>query len=78
MITIEKFVDESINAQEELAEEAETIREESEEAISDAAEESDSIVEPLDDPNVLEAFAQLEGINIAAESIDKKDNTDCK
>jgi hypothetical protein len=79
---VEEFIDESVNAQAELAEEAETIREEAEEAISEAANESDAIVEPIDDPNVLAAFAQLDGINIAAENANENDpnkkNTDCK
>ena len=79
---VEEFIDKSVNAQAELAEEAEAIREVAEEAISEAANESDAIVEPLDDPNVLAAFAQLDGINIAAENVNEnnpnKKNTDCK
>lgn len=57
---VEKFIDDSINAQRELAEEAESIREERDEEFVKAAEESDSLLESLDDPNI-SAFGDILG-----------------
>ena len=56
---VEEFIDNSINAQQELANEAETIRGDNEESLMEIVDEASSLVEPLDDPNVMDALGSF-------------------